>query len=129
MVIKPYIASGANPIVGLRLPSGEERMFSPNCMATVGVVSNENFFSQKFRKAGQLRNLGYRPIVRGVAMNPIDHPHGGGHGKTSGVRGRRCKMTYKGKIAKGVFTRNNKKSISYLLRSRYTIKRVLLGTN
>jgi len=126
MLIKPYIGSALHQTVGLRLPSGEERKFSSFCVATVGFVSNENFFSTHYKKAGQLRNLGVRPIVRGVAMNPIDHPHGGGHGKTSGARGRRCKMTFKGKIAKNVFTRDKKRTLFYLLRSRYAIKRLNL---
>lgn len=61
----------------LRLPSGEERLFSNNCKATIGVVSNEMNHLMKYKKAGILRNLGVRPTVRGIAMNPVDHPNGG----------------------------------------------------
>lgn len=61
----------------LRLPSGEERMFNNKCKATIGVVSNETHYLKKFKKAGVLRNLGRRPTVRGIAMNPVDHPNGG----------------------------------------------------
>jgi large subunit ribosomal protein L2 len=61
----------------IRMPSGEERMFSNKCKATIGVVSNETHYLKKFKKAGILRNLGCRPTVRGIAMNPVDHPNGG----------------------------------------------------
>jgi large subunit ribosomal protein L2 len=69
----------------IELSSGEQRLVSPKCHATIGVVSNENSFFKKFYKAGQMRWLNKRPTVRGVAMNPIDHPHGGGEGKKSGI--------------------------------------------
>lgn len=69
----------------IELSSGEKRFISPNCFATIGIVSNEFNFLIKKRKAGQSRWLNIRPTVRGVAMNPIDHPHGGGEGKTSGL--------------------------------------------
>lgn len=68
----------------IELSSGEHRFVSPKCFATVGIVSNESAFLIKKRKAGQSRWLNKRPTVRGVAMNPVDHPHGGGEGKTSG---------------------------------------------
>lgn len=61
----------------LRMPSGEERMLNNKCKATIGVVSNETHYLKKFKKAGILRNLGIRPTVRGIAMNPVDHPNGG----------------------------------------------------
>lgn len=61
----------------LRMPSGEERMFSNLCKATIGVVSHETNYLKKYKKAGILRNLGVRPTVRGIAMNPVDHPNGG----------------------------------------------------
>lgn len=70
----------------IRLPSGVEKLLDADCRATVGVVSNPDHGMQKLRKAGQKRWLGRRPVVRGVAMNPIDHPHGGGEGRTSGGR-------------------------------------------
>lgn len=69
----------------IELSSGEIRKISVKCYASLGIVSNENYFLRKFNKAGQLRWLNKRPTVRGVAMNPIDHPHGGGEGKKSGL--------------------------------------------
>jgi large subunit ribosomal protein L2 len=69
----------------IELNSGEHRFISPNCFASIGIVSNEFNFLKKKYKAGQSRWLNIRPTVRGVAMNPIDHPHGGGEGKTSGL--------------------------------------------
>jgi large subunit ribosomal protein L2 len=72
--------------VRVRLKSGEQRLFNKNCVATLGIVSNENKKLIVVGKAGRSRWLNKRPIVRGVAMNPIDHPHGGGEGKTSGGR-------------------------------------------
>lgn len=69
----------------IELSSGEQRYISPKCYATIGVVSNENVFLKKQYKAGQSRWLNKRPTVRGVAMNPVDHPHGGGEGKKSGI--------------------------------------------
>jgi len=72
--------------VVLRMPSGEMRRVLANCRATVGVVGNEEHANIKLGKAGRSRWLGRRPKVRGVAMNPVDHPHGGGEGRTSGGR-------------------------------------------
>ncbi|GLT83723.1 hypothetical protein SLE2022_019950 [Rubroshorea leprosula] len=74
----------------IRLPSGAEKMVDSKCRTTVGVVSNPSHGTRKLRKAGQSRWLGRRPVVRGVAMNPIDHPHGGGEcrSKSSGSFGR-----------------------------------------
>ncbi|RME86155.1 MAG: 50S ribosomal protein L2 [Zetaproteobacteria bacterium] len=72
--------------VVLRLPSGEYRRFDGRCMATVGVLSNPDHANETIGKAGRARWLGRRPNVRGVAMNPVDHPHGGGEGRTSGGR-------------------------------------------
>jgi large subunit ribosomal protein L2 len=69
----------------IQLSSGEQRFLSPKCFATVGEVSNELYFLTQSGKAGQSRWLNKRPCVRGVAMNPIDHPHGGGEGKKSGI--------------------------------------------
>jgi large subunit ribosomal protein L2 len=68
----------------IKLSSGETRFISPNCYATIGIVSNEFTFLTQLGKAGQSRWLNRRPTVRGVAMNPVDHPHGGGEGKKSG---------------------------------------------
>lgn len=72
--------------VSLRLPSGEIRLVFKRCMATIGSVGNEEHMNQSLGKAGRARWLGRRPKVRGVVMNPVDHPHGGGEGRTSGGR-------------------------------------------
>ena len=69
----------------IKLSSGEQRFISVKCYATIGIVSNESIFLTKLGKAGQSRWLNKRPTVRGVAMNPVDHPHGGGEGKKSGI--------------------------------------------
>lgn len=84
--------------VKVRLASNEQRLILKNCLATIGKVSNSNFKNIKLKKAGNSRWLGRKPIVRGVAMNPIDHPHGGGEGKTSGGR---CSVTPWSKLTKG----------------------------
>ena len=68
----------------IKLSSGKHKIISSKCYATLGIVSNELFFLSQLKKAGQARWLNKRPTVRGVAMNPIDHPHGGGEGKKSG---------------------------------------------
>lgn len=70
----------------VQLPSGVSKQIDSRCRATIGIVSNPNHGARKLRKAGQSRWLGRRPIVRGVAMNPVDHPHGGGEGRTKGGR-------------------------------------------
>jgi len=100
----------------LRLGSGELRIVRQECMATVGAVSNPDHSNQNFGKAGRLRHKGKRPAVRGVAMNPIDHPHGGGEGRTSGGR---HPVTPWGKPTKGRKTRSNKATDKYILRSRH----------
>ena len=89
----------------LKLSSGEQRIVSTNCFATIGVVSNEFSFLTTVGQAGRSRWLNKRPIVRGVAMNPIDHPHGGGEGKTSGGR---SSVTPWGKPTKGGKTSRSK---------------------
>jgi large subunit ribosomal protein L2 len=80
------VISKNNQYVTLRLPSGEHRMFLKNCKASLGIISNEKHKNLVIGKAGKSRGLNNRPTVRGVAMNPIDHPHGGGEGKSSGGR-------------------------------------------
>lgn len=99
-----------------RLSSGEQRLLHANCMATVGAVSNPLWNNVKFGKAGRQRWIGRRPKVRGVAMNPVDHPHGGGEGKTSGGR---HPVSPQGKPTKGKRTRANKRTDKYILRSRH----------
>jgi len=103
----------------LRLNSGEMRIVRQECMATVGAVSNPDNSNQNIGKAGRTRHMGKRPSVRGVAMNPIDHPHGGGEGRTSGGR---HPVTPWGKPTKGRKTRRNKATQKYILRSRHVRK-------
>jgi large subunit ribosomal protein L2 len=100
----------------LKLPSGELRMVRGECMATIGAVSNPDQANINLGKAGRSRWLGARPAVRGVAMNPIDHPHGGGEGRTSGGR---HPVTPWGKPTKGKKTRNNKKTDALIVRRRH----------
>ena len=101
----------------LRLPSGEMRMVHLNCKATIGIVGNQEHELIRVGKAGKSRYLGKRPHVRGSAMNPVDHPHGGGEGRTP--IGRPSPMTPWGKKAMGVKTRNKKKqSSAYIVRRR-----------
>ncbi|MBL3584064.1 50S ribosomal protein L2 [Rhodovulum sulfidophilum] len=104
----------------IRLSSGELRLVRQECMATVGAVSNPDNSNQNIGKAGRNRHLGKRPSVRGVVMNPIDHPHGGGEGRTSGGR---HPVTPWGKPTKGAKTRRNKTTDKYILRSRHARKK------
>ncbi len=97
--------------VSLRLPSGESRLVLSECMATIGSVGNADHMNIKLGKAGRSRWLGRRPRTRGVAMNPVDHPMGGGEGRASGGHPR----SRKGLPAKGYRTRNKKKYSSGLI--------------
>jgi len=98
-----------NKYAKIRLSSGELKLVLLNCFATLGTVSNINFKKIKLGKAGRSRWLNRRPVVRGVAKNPVDHPHGGGEGKTSGGR---PSVTPQGRITKGQPTRKkNKKKL------------------
>ena len=99
----------------LRLSSGEVRMVRGECMATIGAVSNPDHQNVNYGKAGRFRWLGWRPHNRGVAMNPVDHPLGGGEGRTSGGR---HPVTPWGKPTKGYKTRNNKKTDRLIMRRR-----------
>ena len=108
------------PYTILRLASGEQRLVHGNCMATVGAVSNPDHSNINYGKAGRKRWLGRRPHVRGVAMNPVDHPHGGGEGRTSGGR---HPVTPWGKPTKGKKTRTNKTSDKFIMRSRHQRKK------
>jgi large subunit ribosomal protein L2 len=99
----------------LRLPSGELRQVLVTCRATIGVVGNQQHEQISIGKAGRSRWLGRRPHVRGVAMNPIDHPHGGGEGRTSGGR---HPTTPWGKPTKGAKTRNNKRTDRFIVKRR-----------
>lgn len=99
----------------LRLPSGEIRIVPVECMATVGQVGNVEHENVSFGKAGRSRWKGVRPTVRGVAMNPVDHPHGGGEGKTSGGRN---PVTPWGQPTRGYKTRNNKRTDKFIVKRR-----------
>lgn len=107
-------------IAQVRLMSGELRAIPENCFATVGAVSNPDHMNQNLGKAGRNRHLGRRPSVRGVVMNPIDHPHGGGEGRTSGGR---HPVTPWGKPTKGRKTRRNKATDKFIIRSRHERKK------
>ncbi|MDJ0929975.1 50S ribosomal protein L2 [Breoghania sp.] len=120
-------AGGYAQIVGrdqgytvIRLNSGEQRRVLGSCMASVGAVSNQDHMNTNLGKAGRSRWLGKRPHVRGVVMNPVDHPHGGGEGRTSGGR---HPVTPWGKPTKGKRTRSNKSTDKFIVRSRYQRKK------
>jgi large subunit ribosomal protein L2 len=99
----------------IRLPSSEVRLIHLNCRATIGQVGNEEHGNIKIGKAGRSRWLGRRPKVRGVAMNPVDHPHGGGEGRTSGGR---HPVSPWGVPTKGKRTRNNQRTDRFIVRRR-----------
>jgi large subunit ribosomal protein L2 len=103
----------------LRLNSGEQRVVHGSCLATVGAVSNPDHGNVSLGKAGRKRWLGKRPHNRGVTMNPVDHPHGGGEGRTSGGRN---PVTPWGKPTKGKKTRSNKSTDKFIMRSRHQRK-------
>ena len=103
----------------LKLSSGEVRTVRAECMATIGAVSNPDNSNQQIGKAGRSRWLGRRPHNRGVVMNPVDHPHGGGEGRTSGGR---HPVTPWGKPTKGAKTRNNKRTDRDIVRRRNATK-------
>jgi large subunit ribosomal protein L2 len=103
----------------LRLSSGEQRRVHGSCLATVGAVSNQDHSNTSLGKAGRSRWLGRKPVNRGVTMNPVDHPHGGGEGRTSGGR---HPVTPWGKPTKGKKTRSNKSTDKFIVRSRHLKK-------
>jgi large subunit ribosomal protein L2 len=104
----------------LKLTSGEQRMVRGECLATIGAVSNPDQKNVRIGKAGRTRWRGKRPSVRGVAMNPVDHPHGGGEGRSSGGR---HPVTPWGKPTKGKPTRSNKRTDALIVRTRRRKKR------
>ena len=104
----------------MRLNSGEQRLVHGRCRGTVGAVSNPDHMNISIGKAGRTRWLGWRPHNRGVVMNPIDHPHGGGEGRTSGGR---HPVTPWGKPTKGKKTRSNKSTNRFILISRHKRKK------
>lgn len=99
----------------MKLCSSEVRLVNGECFASIGAMSNQDHSNRSYGKAGRMRWLGRRPIVRGVAMNPIDHPHGGGEGRTSGGR---HPVTPWGKKTKGKKTRTNKRTTKMIVRRR-----------
>jgi large subunit ribosomal protein L2 len=103
----------------VRLGSGEQRLIHGTCLASVGAVSNPDHMNISIGKAGRSRWLGRRPHNRGVVMNPVDHPHGGGEGRTSGGR---HPVTPWGKPTKGKKTRSNKATNKFIVRSRHAKK-------
>jgi large subunit ribosomal protein L2 len=99
----------------LRMPSGELRKVKAVCRATIGQVGNLDHEKRNIGKAGRKRMLGFRPTVRGVVMNPVDHPHGGGEGRTSGGR---HPVTPWGKPTKGFKTRKNRRTDQFIVKRR-----------
>lgn len=99
----------------IRLPSGEMRRVPESCRATIGQVSNKDHFNETIGKAGRQRWMGIRPTVRGMTMNPCDHPHGGGEGRSKG--GKHPTSPW-GQLAKGYKTRKNKRTAKDIIRDR-----------
>ena len=99
----------------LKMPSGEIRLVQKECMATIGQVGNPDYRLVRWGKAGRTRHKGIRPTVRGKVMNPVDHPHGGGEGKTKGGR---HPVNPNGKPTKGYKTRRNKRTKKFILKDR-----------
>ena len=118
--VSAQILGSEEKYVIVRLQSGEVRKFLKKCRATVGAVGNEDHGLVNYGKAGRMRWKGVRPTVRGSVMNPNDHPHGGGEGKTS--IGRKAPLTPWGKEALGVKTRNSKKHSNRLIVRRRNAK-------
>jgi len=108
------VAAKEGDYVTLKLPSGEMRMIFKKCYATIGVVGNEDHMNVQIGKAGRKRWMGVRPTVRGMAMNPVDHPHGGGEGKSKGIH----PTTPWGQPTKGYKTRKKHKPSSRFIVSR-----------
>ncbi len=108
-----------NGFAQLKMPSGEIRTVNPKCRATIGIVGNGEHANQSLGKAGRSRWLGRRPRVRGVAMNPVDHPNGGGQGKSKGGGGRQHLVSPWGQLAKGFPTRRRSKPSNSLILVRH----------
>ncbi|GHV16567.1 50S ribosomal protein L2 [Spirochaetia bacterium] len=108
------IAAKEGDYVTIKLPSGEMRMVFKKCFATIGTVGNEDHMNVQLGKAGRTRWLGIRPTVRGMVMNPVDHPHGGGEGKNKGIH----PVSPWGQPTKGYKTRNKHKPSSRFIVSR-----------
>lgn len=116
-----------NGYAQVRLPSGEVRLINENCTASLGVIGNEQHQNIKIGKAGRNRHLGKRPSVRGVVMNAVDHPHGGGDGGRHGVGGGKnhgaAPKTPWGQKTLGFKTRRRKNTNQFIVRSRHAAKR------
>ncbi len=116
-----------NGYVQVRMPSGEIRLFNENCYASIGVVGNEQHQNVKIGKAGRKRHLGIRPSVRGVVMNAVDHPHGGGDGGRHGVGGGKghgsAPKTPWGQKTLGLKTRKRRRNSRLIIRTRHQEKR------
>lgn len=104
-----------NGYIMLRMPSGETRMVNENCWATIGQVGNLDYENVSIGKAGKTRHRGRRPHVRGMAMNPVDHPHGGGEGRSKGGN---HPQSPTGVPAKGFKTRKNKRTQRFIIKDR-----------
>lgn len=118
---KAQLISKESPKAGfvqVKLPSGEVRLVNENCQATIGTVGNEQHQNIKYGSAGRRRRLGWRPAVRGKAMNPVDHPHGGGEGATSTAIHKYGQKTPWGKPALGLKTRRRKVTNAMIVRGR-----------
>jgi large subunit ribosomal protein L2 len=113
--MKIQVQGRSRKYVQIKLPSGEIRLVHENCMATIGTVSNEDHMHEVLGKAGVNRRLGRRPVVRGVAMNGQDHPHGGGEGKTG--TGGPAKDIWGNRVGKR--TRNNKRTDKFIVKRRF----------
>ena len=123
--VKAQILARVGHTAILKLPSGEIRRFSVNCKAVIGSVASLPSFYLPDRKAGKSRWLNWRPHVRGVAMNPIDHPHGGGEGRSSG--GRKASVSPWGVYTKGLPTRKRSKNLSRIMLTRRAAKVKTVG--
>jgi large subunit ribosomal protein L2 len=119
--VKAQLTAKEGDYAQVKLPSGEVRMINVNCMATLGNVGNEQHQNVKIGSAGRKRHLGFRPSVRGIAMNATDHPHGGGDGGAHGIGGQ--PKTPWGKPTLGYRTRRNKRTTKFIIRSRHQAKR------
>lgn len=113
------LISVENGYAQIRLPSGETRLVNPKCRATIGEVGNGDHINQSLGKAGRSRWLGRRPHTRGVAKNPVDHPNGGGQGKSKGGGGRQHLVSPWGQLAKGFPTRRRSKVSNSLILVRH----------
>ena len=120
--VKAQLVAKEDEFCQVRLPSGEVRLVHQNCMATIGTVGNEAHQNIKYGSAGRRRRLGWRPSVRGKAMNPVDHPHGGGEGGTS-IALRVGGKTPWGKPALGLKTRRRKLTDAMIVRGRKKARR------